>query len=255
MGIASCELNLVSVITPCYNPDNAILNTIESVLGQTYQNFELIIIDDCSVEDKPEGFYELVDSDDRIKYVARSWNGGPAVTRNRGIEMAKGQFISFLDCDDSWHPNKLKLQVDFMLKNKIALSYTSYEVITSRGRVVGSRIPPKELSYSDVLKSNQIGCLTAMYDASLLGKVYMPNIAKRQDLGLWLRILKQVRVARGLTEQPLARYRVGCDSISSNKIGAMKYQWRLYREVENLPLVKSAKYFIHYAYRGMTRKV
>ncbi|MGD8172500.1 glycosyltransferase family 2 protein [Vibrio sp. TRT 21S02] len=245
---------LVSIITPCYNPGEDILGTISSVLNQTYNNFELLLIDDNSPAEKPLGFKELVLSDKRIRYIERSWNAGPAVTRNRGIHEAKGRFIAFLDADDEWHPDKLQEQVSFMLEHNVELSYTAYEVIDSRGKVLGSRIPPVELSYQDILRSNQIGCLTAVYDANKLGKVYMPNIMKRQDMGLWLKILREGYIAKGIC-RPLARYRVGNKSVSSNKLTVLKYQWRIYREIEKLPLLKSVKYFSHYAYRGVSRKV
>ena len=246
---------LVSIVTPCFNPDKEILSTISSVLKQSYSNFELLILDDASTTEKSKNFYELIYSDNRIKYIQRSWNAGAAVTRNRGIQESSGRFIAFLDADDLWHPNKLEEQIEFMLVNDLALSYIAYEVIDNKGKVLGLRTPPEMLTYNDVLKSNQIGCLTAMYDTEKLGKVFMPNIAKRQDMGLWLKILKTGVVARGIVDKPLARYRVGAKSLSSNKLSVLKYQWRIYRELERLPLIKSLGYFGHYAYKGLSRKV
>lgn len=247
--------DLVSIIIPSHNSAKTIQNSIDSILNQTYPHWEAIIIDDCSTDDSVNFIETAFKNEERIKVIKRSWNAGPAVTRNRGISEAKGRFIAFLDADDSWHPSKLEEQVNFMLTNNLELSYTSYEVIDMRGKVLGVRTPPTELTYSDVLKSNQIGCLTAMYDVEKLGKLFMPNIAKRQDMGLWLKILKNGIVARGLVDKPLARYRIGCKSVSSNKIGVLKYQWRIYREVEKLSLIKSINYFRHYAYRGFFRKI
>lgn len=246
---------LVSIITPCFQPGSELIETIESVRRQTYTNYEHIIIDDGSPSTLDRELLQLIESDPKIRYIRRAWNAGPAVTRNRGISEARGNFIAFLDADDTWHPDKLKLQTQFMLDSDCALSYSSYEVFDTRGKILGSRVPPKELTYSDVLACNQIGCLTAIYSVDKLGKVYMPNIAKRQDMGLWLKILKDGTVAKGYTEKPLARYRVGSNSISSNKFSVLKYQWRIYREVEKLPLIKSLKYFGQYTYRGLTRKV
>ncbi len=249
------RVELVSVIMPTYNASSTIIDSILTVLSQSYKYWELLIVDDCSSIDKPNGFFELVESDDRINYIKRTWNAGPAVTRNRAISASKGRFIAFLDSDDLWHPHKLEIQVNFMLSNNVSLSYSSYEVIDTRGNTLGLRTPPEQLSYDDVLKSNQIGCLTAMYDTEKVGKVYMPNIAKRQDMGLWLKILKQIDFAKGITNRSLARYRVGTNSVSSNKLSVLKYQWRIYREVEKLPIIKSLNYFRHYAYRGLKRKV
>lgn len=246
---------LVSIITPCFNPNLELIETIESIQKQTYSNYEHIIIDDCSSTTMPDELLRIIESDPKIKFVQRSWNAGPAVTRNRGIAEAKGNFIAFLDADDVWHADKLELQLQFMLENDVSLSYTSYEVFDTKGKVIGRRTPPPSLTYTDILQSNQIGCLTAMYSVDVLGKVYMPNISKRQDMGLWLKILKTGVVARGYIDKPLARYRVGAKSVSSNKLGVLKYQWRIYREVERLSLRASMKYFGHYAFKGMTRKV
>lgn len=246
---------LVSIITPCFNPGKELLETISSVQKQTYSNYEHIIVDDCSTALISKELAQVIESDDKIIYIKRYWNAGPAVTRNRGISAAKGRFIAFLDADDLWHPEKLELHIEFMLKNKLALSYTSYEVFDSKGKILGKRVPPKSLSYRDILQSNQIGCLTAIYSVDMLGKVYMPNIAKRQDMGLWLKILKKGVLAQGLIDKPLARYRVGGRSVSSNKLKVLRYQWSIYRDVENLPLFDSVKYFGHYAFRGLIRKV
>ena len=246
---------LVSIVTPCFNPNLELIETIESVQKQTYSDYEHIIIDDCSTSKVPEELLRVVDADPKIKFVQRSWNAGPAVTRNRGIAEAKGNFIAFLDADDIWHARKLELQLQFMQDNDVSLSYTSYEVFDTKGKVIGLRTPPSSLTYTDILQSNQIGCLTAMYSVDALGKVYMPNISKRQDMGLWLKILKMGVIAKRCDDKPLARYRVGGKSVSSNKLGVLKYQWRIYREVERLSLRSSIKYFGHYAFKGMIRKV
>ncbi len=245
----------VSIITPCYNPGIDLIKTIKSVQSQSYTDYEHLIIDDSSSVVMPEELRHIISSDPKVRFISRSWNAGPAVTRNRGISEAKGRFIAFLDSDDLWHPQKLEKQIEFMLERQLALSYTSYEVINSSGKVLGIRVPPAKLAYNDILKSNRIGCLTAIYDRKIVGTMYMPNILKRQDMGLWLSILKKVEIAQGITEVPLARYRVGNNSLSANKTSVLKYQWRLYREVEKLPWLSSVKYFAHYAYRGLIRKI
>lgn len=246
---------LVSVITPCFRAGESLLETIISVQSQSYSNYEHILIDDGTPGGFPDEIRAMASSDPRIKLIERKWNAGPAVSRNRGISEAKGRFIAFLDADDLWHPLKLEKQIEFMLERGIALSYTSYEVISTAGKVLGTRVPPEEVSYFDILKSNRIGCLTAIYDTQEVGIMYMPNILKRQDMGLWLSILKKSQIAKGITEMPLARYRVGKNSLSAKKVSVLKYQWRIYREVEKLPWLSSVKYFAHYAYRGVTRKI
>lgn len=245
---------IVSIITPCFNPDSNLINAIKSVQRQTFSSYEHIVIDDCSSADLVEEFSRYMSNDPKIRFIHRNWNAGAAVTRNRGISEAKGRFIAFLDADDMWHPQKLEKQIEFMLNENLALSYSAYEVINTRGDIIGVRTPPEQLTYDDLLKSNRIGCLTAIYDTSKLGKMYMPNILKRQDLGLWLKILKKERLAKGIINTPLAQYRVGCKSLSSNKLSVLKYQWRIYREVEHLSIVNSAKYFLFYAFYGIFKK-
>ena len=246
---------LVSIITPCFNPGAELVDTIKSVQRQSYKNYEHIIIDDCSTQPFSDELLQVIEQCPRIKLIQRSWNAGPAVTRNRGISEAKGVFIAFLDADDIWHPDKLALQVAFMVDNDLELSYTAYDVMDGRGRVIGQRTPPESLSYKDLLCSNQIGCLTAMYSTVKLGKVYMPNIKMRQDLGLWLSILRNGIVAKGIVDKSLGRYRMGHTSLSSKKRKVIKYQWSVYRDIERLPLIKSIGYFSYYAYRGISRKV
>ncbi|MHA2939791.1 glycosyltransferase family 2 protein [Vibrio sp. RC27] len=246
---------LVSIITPCFNPDNNLIQTIRSVQAQTYCNYEHIIIDDHSTKGFSSELLLIVKSDPKIRFIRRAWNAGAAVTRNRGIEEAKGRFIVFLDSDDLWYPEKLEKQIAFMLENDVALSYTAYDVIDQNNAILGQRIPPTVLSYHDILKSNRIGCLTAIYDSEKLGKVYMPNIAKRQDMGLWLKILKSGFVAKGIVDEPLAQYRTGGTSISSNKFSVLKYQWQIYRDIEKLSFLRSSYYFASHVYNGLTRKV
>ncbi|BDA01582.1 glycosyltransferase family 2 protein [Vibrio cholerae] len=244
------ELSLVSIITPSYNCAKTVHKTIQSVQAQTYPHWEMIIVDDCSTDNSVEILNGYAKQDPRIRVIARKWNAGPAIARNVAIEESKGRFIAFLDSDDSWHPTKLEKQIQFMLDNNVSLSYTSYDKYDSEGKFLGAFIPPSKLSYQDLLKSNSIGCLTAIYDSSLIGKVYMPNIAKRQDMGLWLRILKKVDYAYGMPDILADYLAVQANSVSSNKLNAAKYQWRLYREVEKLDFITSTQCFIQYAFRG-----
>jgi len=243
---------LVSIITPSFNSSEFIESTIQSIILQSYKNWELLIIDDCSIDNSIEVINKYVSNDQRIKLVSLEHNSGAAVARNIGIQQAKGRFIAFLDSDDSWHPDKLKMQINFMLKNDYAFSYTAYHKVDENGVFIAGVNIPARTSYNELLKTCVIGCLTAMYDTEKLGKMEFPLIRKRQDFALWLKILKKVPYAYGL-KQDLAKYTVRSDSISANKFKAAQYNWYLYRHIENLSLMRSIYYFSHYMIKGIIR--
>lgn len=243
---------LVSIIMPHFNSAKYVEDSIASVLSQTYTEWELLIVDDFSDPAQYEILSHLVCLDSRARLIRLKENSGAAVARNRGIELAKGRYIAFLDSDDVWLPNKLEEQVGFMQANDIVFSYSAYEKIGEAGDVLGTVGVPNKVSYTDLLKVCSIGCLTAIYDAQIIGKVYMPIIRKRQDLGLWLRILNKVPCAYA-TPGILAQYRVRGDSISANKRVAAKYTWRLYRKIEGLGFFIAAYYFFFYAVNGVLR--
>lgn len=244
--------DLVSIITPVYNAEKYIEDTIKSVLNQSYMNWELILINDCSSDCSMNIIKKYNDRDSRIRVIELNKNSGPAVARNTGIECAHGRFIAFLDSDDIWMPNKLEVQLNFMKKNNIYFSFTEYLKINENGENRGIVKVPKNLTYTELLKSNIIGCLTVVYDTHGIGKVYMPDIRKRQDYGLWLKILREHTNAYGI-QKCLAKYRVRKNSVSSNKIKAASYQWQVYRKIEQLNLFKSIYYFINYTYYGLKK--
>ncbi len=243
----------VSVIMPSYNSEQFLHATIDSVINQTFTEWELIVIDDCSSDNSNKIIDEYMQKSEKVKLISLKHNSGPAIARNRGIEESKGRYIAFLDSDDLWHPDKLSKQLSFMKKEDASLSFTGYKRIDERSdMVIGQLDVPFRVDYNELLKQNIIGCLTAIYDTQKIGKIYMPDILRRQDFGLWLKILKKVPYAYGLNE-PLAYYRVRTSSVSSNKILASKYNWKLYREVEKLPLYKAIYYFGWYTYRSILR--
>jgi teichuronic acid biosynthesis glycosyltransferase TuaG len=245
--------DLVSIITPSYNSANYIGATIESIISQTYINWELIITDDCSTDQTIALIKSFQQKDKRIKLFENDVNSGAGVTRNNCIKHANGRYIAFCDSDDQWKPEKLERQLSFMLENNYAFTFTAYDVINELNEPKGVFIPPPKVTYHSLLQTCSIGCLTVIYDTKQLGKHYMPEIRKRQDYALWLKLIKQTKLAYGLTE-PLAIYRSRSHSISSNKIKAAQFQWRIYREVEKLGFLASLYYFVHYAYFGI-RKV
>lgn len=242
----------ISVVTPSFNCSEFCCATIGSILDQSLSDWELIIVDDCSTDDSVEIIQSFVEQDSRIRLIQLSENSGAAVARNTAIEAAQGRYIAFLDSDDLWLPDKLETQLQFMQDKDIAFSYSAYEKVDEQGNALGLMGVPNKVNYDQLLKCCFIGCLTVIYDTHKLGKIYMPLIRKRQDFGLWLRLLKKVDYAYGI-QQPLAQYRVRSGSISSNKSNAAAYTWRLYRDVEQLNLLKASYCFAHYAVRGVLR--
>lgn len=245
-------MSLVSIITPSHNSSQFISESIQSIQHQSFDDWELIIVDDCSTDNSVEVIQPFIVVDSRIKLIQLSENSGAAVARNKGIEAATGRYIAFLDSDDLWLPNKLEKQLAFMQEYDYPFTFGAYNKIDEKGNVFGHVGVPGKVTYADLLKMCSIGCLTAMYDTEYFGKIYMPLIRKRQDLGLWLRLLKKVDYAYGLNKT-LGQYRVRIGSISANKTSAAKYTWRLYRDIEGLNLVKASYYFSHYAINGILR--
>lgn len=236
---------LITVVTPAYNSENFIGETIMSVINQTYKNWEMIIVDDFSNDDTVNIIKKIQDIDNRIKLVQTKENNGPAVARNIALNMARGRFIAFLDSDDLWTPEKLEKQLNFMIKKNIAFSFTQYVHISESGEEGNIVRVPNEVSYHDLLKHNMIGCLTVMIDTHKTGKIQMVNLRTRQDYVLWLYLCKKGFIAHGLQET-LAKYRNVTGSISSNKWKVAIQNWKVYREVENLNIVYSTWYFINY---------
>ncbi|NLY04319.1 MAG: glycosyltransferase family 2 protein [Campylobacter sp.] len=242
--------NLVSIIMPSYDSEKFIAKSINSALSQTYSNLELIIVDDCSFDNSNDIIEQYAKQDSRVKLIKLDQNSGPAVARNKAIESANGDYIAFLDSDDLWDKDKIEKQLKFMQDNDLAFTYSSYRLIDEDDKELGNFTTTPEVTYENLLKTNSIGCLTAIYDVKKLGKVYMPLILKRQDYGLWLKILKQINSSKGILDS-LATYRIRKNSVSSNKLKAAKYQWKIYTEVEKLGIIKSSYYFIHYAINGI----
>lgn len=251
---SSCMDNfpLVTVVTPSYNSAKHLAAAIKSVMGQTFPSWEMIIVDDCSKDNSVEVVEAFVEQDFRIKLIQLEENSGAAVARNTAIEVAQGRYIAFLDSDDLWLPNKLEKQLAFMQENNYPFSYASYDKINEAGRVFGHVGVPGKTSYSNLLKTCSIGCLTAMYDSAFFGKTYMPVNTRREDFATWLQLLKRVDYAYGLSDT-LAQYRVYQCQTSANKAKMAKENWRLYRDVEQLSFLASAYFFSHYAVRGVLR--
>ena len=227
---------------PAYNCADYIAESIKSVQNQSYRNWELIVADDNSTDDTVDAVRSVAADDNRIHLLETDINLGPAAARNRAINAAQGDYIAFLDSDDIWYPDKLSRQISFMEQTGYGFTYTAYEKINERSEKMGIVVSaPKSVNYSSMLyRGDPIGNLTVVYDATKLGKFYVPDIKKRNDFALWLKIMHACDRAYGLNEV-LASYRVRSGSISSTrKSELLKYYWKLYHDIEKLSNVKAS---------------
>ena len=232
------EKGLVSIIMPSYNTAPYIRETIQSVLDQTYQNWELIIIDDCSTDNTDEVVASI--KDERIRYYHNEKNSGAAVSRNRAIREAKGRWIAFLDSDDLWMPEKLEKQISFMEKNGYSFSYTNYEEIDVDGNSSGVKVTgPKKVAKTGMFNYCWIGCLTVMYDRNVVGMIQIEDIKKNNDYAMWLKACKKADCY--LLDEYLGKYRKGrAGSVSTHSIKTMiGWHYKLFRDAEKQGPVRS----------------
>ncbi len=236
---------LVSIITPSFNSEKYIFETIESVQNQSYSNWELLIVDDASTDTTCLIVERYSKKDFRIQLTKNTTNKGAAFCRNLATKLSKGTYIAFLDSDDLWHPNKLEKQINFMNKHQNAVSYTSYLHIDEEGKSLAKRIKAMPtLSYKKQLKNNYLGNLTGIYNVDVLGKIIAPNLRKRQDWAVWLEAIKRnKKPAIGLQED-LAFYRVHKKSMSSNKTRLLKYNYWFYTKHLGYSKIISAFYLV-----------
>lgn len=230
---------LVSVITPTYNCGKFIGATIASVQNQDYNNWEMIIVDDCSQDETKSIVTEIAAKDDRIKYFCLEKNSGAAVARTKAMQLANGEYMAFLDSDDLWVPNKLTSQLAFMKDNGYAFTCTAYEQIDENGELLGKVIKTiSKTDYNRLLLDCPVGNSTVVYSVKQMGKFEVPNIRKRNDDALWLKMLKKEQYIYGM-QDVLMQYRIRSGSISNNKLKVIKYHWILYREIEHLGVLRS----------------
>lgn len=236
---------MVSIITPSYNSEQFISDTIMSVINQTHKDWELIIVDDASTDNTCNIVLEFSKNDYRIKLIKQLKNLGTGVTRNTAIKATQGNYIAFLDSDDLWKPNKLETQLAYMKSKNTAICFSSYELINEYGKPLNKIIEalPK-LTYQKQLKCNYIGNLTGIYNVDTLGKIYMPEIKKRQDWIMWLNAIKKSDSPAFGIKESLAYYRVRKDSISSNKLNLVTYNYNVYRKALGFSFLKSTRYLI-----------
>lgn len=242
---------LVSIITPCYNSEKYISDTIRSVLNQTYENWEWWIADDKSSDNSVEVIRDF--EDPRIHLLEMKENSGAAAARNAGLEKATGRFITFIDSDDIWLPGFLKKSVEFLLENNEELVYASYKRYDENLEpMLDDFIAEDNVTFERLLYNCPIPMLTAMYDTRRMGKVHIPDVDMREDHAMWLNILKKIPKARAIKE-PLAIYRIRESSYSRNKFRILKKQFLVYYKFLNLSLFRSTYYTVHWAMNGMKK--
>jgi glycosyltransferase involved in cell wall biosynthesis len=225
---------------PTFNSAAYVTDSIDSVIAQSFQDWELLIVDDASADGTPELVRERYAHDGRVSVHSHRTNQGAAVARNTAIEAARGRFIAFLDSDDLWRPNKLAVQVPLLESTDACLVYSEYDVFKTPGReVVRTVAAPERLVYRDLLWGDPIGCLTAIYDTEKTGKVLMPDIRMRQDWGLWMRLLRGGRWGLGV-QQSLAMLRLHEKSLSANKLRATYFNYKLLRTEGQLGPARAA---------------
>lgn len=248
---------LVSIIVPVYNAEKFLRDTIKTVQEQTYKNWELLLVNDCSTDNSVNIIQEYSKEDKRIKLINLENNSGAAIARNTGIENANGKYVAFLDSDDLWHKEKLKKQINFMKENKYEFTFTGYEFADEEGNKLGKIVNvPQSINYKQALKNTTIFTSTVILDVQKLGKelIKMPNVRRGQDTATWWKILKTGITAYGLNEN-LSIYRRSANTLSSNKIKALKRTWNLYRNVEHLNLFYSLYNFCWYCFNAVRRRV
>ena len=250
------EGELVSIVVPVFNSEKFIIETIQSVKKQTYQNWELLLVNDCST-DKSEQIIRNYEEDKRIRLINLKANSGAAIARNTGINNAKGKYIAFLDADDLWNKEKLEKQIKFMEENNYDFTFTGYEFADENGNNLGKVVNvPKQINYKQALKNTTIFTSTVIFNVEKLGKelISMPNVRRGQDTATWWKVLKTGIIAYGLNEN-LSLYRRSNNTLSSNKIKALKRTWNLYRNVEKLSFFTSLYNFCWYCFNAVRRRM
>ncbi|MDN7124516.1 glycosyltransferase [Pseudidiomarina sp. 1APP75-32.1] len=240
---------LVSVIMPNFNGSKYIDESMQSVLGQTIPSLELIVIDDGSLDESREIIERVQRHDGRVIFISSEGGLGPAKARNAALDIARGRYIAFLDSDDYWFEDKLKVQLSMMNRTRAGVSCTAMHVVDENSNVVGERTPLEKFIYSDLIRSTIITS-SVIVDRTVVGHFKMPDISRRQDLALWLSLCRRVGEIVGVNEV-LGAYRVHGDSYSRNKFISAYYTWKVIREVEKIPPVRAAYYFTLYALKGL----
>jgi len=224
----------VSIITPVFNSEKFIAEAIHSVQNQTFQDWEMIIVDDCSSDKTVAIINAFVATDNRIQLFRLEKNSGAGIARNTALQKASGKYIAFLDSDDLWLPEKLQKQLDFMEKNRVPFTFSFYDRIDENGKSLNKTIEaPRNLSYRQLFFCNYVGNLTGIYDSEFFGKIEISSVRKRQDWIIWLTILKKIKAAKPIPES-LALYRIRENSVSASKANLIRHNFRIYTDFHRL---------------------
>lgn len=245
---------LVSIIMPAYNCESFIQDALDSVIAQTYPVWEVIVVDDCSTDNTAQVVKVYARQDSRIRYMSLETHSGTAISRNKGIALAGGKYLAFLDSDDIWFPQKLERQLRFMQQNGYTFTCTAYKKIDEKGSDLNIIIPVlPESDYKTLLKTSA-GNSTVIYNAEVLGKFTIPDIKKRNDYVMWLQVIKKAKKLYGLNE-PLGCHRIRTGSLSKNKFSLISYHWVVYREIEHLSLIRSVYLILYWCIKTILKFV
>ncbi|MFH6934085.1 glycosyltransferase family 2 protein [Flavobacterium sp. FlaQc-30] len=246
--------DLVSILMPTFNAEKFIKAAIESVQKQTYENWEMILVDDASTDETVKIIDDFAQKDSRIKLFQLETNSGNGFARNKALEKASGKYIAFLDADDLWLSTKLEKQIQFLKANNLPFTFSFYDCIDNNGNNLNRRVQtPIPLTYKQLFFCNYVGNLTAIYDADFFGKIKLESSQKRQDWRLWLTILKQIKTAEAVPES-LAFYRIRKDSISSSKFKLIKHNFGVYREFHGCNFVFSVLLMMRFLFTQLIIK-
>lgn len=244
---------LVSVIIPNYNSGKLIDTCLKSVLDQTMNDIDIFVIDDGSSDKSDEIIEDYCSKYSNIYLLRTEGRAGPAKARNIGLACAEGRFIAFLDADDYWQSDKLRIQLDSMIAQGAPISCTAVKVVDERDKVCGTRYPLSKISYKDLIRSTVVTS-SVMIDRQIVGDFIMPDIMRRQDLALWLKVVRENGLMLGIQEV-LGCYRVHEGSFSRNKLVSAQYTWKVLYEIEKLPFLRALYYYSFYALKGAYARV
>ncbi len=243
----------VSVIIPVYNAARYLEQTVRSVLKQSFADYEILLVDDCSTDGSQELLFRLREADDRIRVLINEENLGVALTRNRAIEESRGTFLAFLDADDLWRPEKLEKQLALAAQTNADLLYSSYSFVDQNRQPCGRAFSVRpRADFESMLRRNEIGCSTAMVRRSALGAHRFLKVFYHEDYVLWMELLKDGCIAVGSPEV-LVDYRILPGSRSYRKLYSARMRWNIYRKALHLPLWKSVLSFVAYAVNGLMK--
>ena len=245
---------MVSIVMPTYNAVKYIQGAVESVLRQTYTDWELLIVDDGSTDGTEQMIQNLIKMDERVKLVKNKENIGVAETRNRGVELAKGEWIAFLDSDDIWHPNKLQEQLELYQRNGMPFIFTGSGFMDENGKLLNYELSvPQIIGYKELLKQNVISCSSVLIKKELAKKYPMEHSEKmHEDFAVWLSILKQEHIKAAGVNKPLLIYRISEKSKSGNKWKASVMTFRVYRYI-GLSIIPAVYYWLCYVCRSVKK--